>query len=38
MADIVAHMAFQSVARIGNREFCWDWFKEHLNREGPLPM
>jgi hypothetical protein len=38
MADIVAHTAFQSVAEIKYHEFCWGWYKEHLDERGPQLM
>ena len=35
IADIVAYTAFQSVARRPGREFCWTWYEDYIDPDGP---
>jgi hypothetical protein len=35
IADMVAYAAYQSVIRRPGREFCWTWYENHIDPEGP---
>ncbi|ACU69710.1 hypothetical protein Caci_0775 [Catenulispora acidiphila DSM 44928] len=35
IADIVAYTAYQSVIRRPGREFCWTWYEDYIDPEGP---
>jgi len=35
MADIVAYAAYQSVVRRPGKEFCWTWYADHIDPDGP---
>lgn len=35
IADIVAFAAFQSVVKRPGREFCWTWYEDYIDPEGP---
>lgn len=35
IADIVAHVAYQAVIRRPGREFCWSWYEDHIDPDGP---
>ncbi|WP_370376524.1 DUF3800 domain-containing protein [Catenulispora sp. GAS73] len=35
IADIVAYTAFQSVIRRPGREFCWTWYEDYIDPDGP---
>jgi Protein of unknown function (DUF3800) len=35
IADIVAYTAYQSVARRPGKEFCWTWYEDCIDPDGP---
>lgn len=35
IADIVAYAAYQSVIKRPDREFCWTWYEDYIDPEGP---
>lgn len=35
IADIVAYTAFQSVSRRPGKEFCWTWYEDYIDPDGP---
>ncbi len=38
IADIVAYAAFQAVVKRPGREFCWTWYEDYIDPEGPSPI
>ena len=37
IADLVAHTAYQAVVRRPGKEFCWTWYQDHIDPDGPRP-
>lgn len=38
IADMVAYTAFQAVIKRPDRQFCWSWFEDYIDPEGPREL